>query len=126
MINTFIIDDDYLSILETMNTFNKNKSFKIVGLISQFKNFNNLLKDLIKADVIIVGKNVKQDILMLIVFYLMEDKSDYYLYFKSDNLAKSLDLIENSIYSKKDKRTFIINQNNFNNEIINIYNQCLI
>lgn len=50
----------------------------------------------------------------------MEDKSDYYLYFKSDNLAKSLDLIENSIYSKKDKRTFIINQNNFNNEIINI------
>ena len=58
MINTFIIDDDYLSILETMNTFNKNKSFKIVGLISQFKNFNNLLKDLIKADVIIVGKNV--------------------------------------------------------------------
>ena len=120
MINTFIIDDDYLSILETMNTFNKNKSFKIVGLISQFKNFNNLLKDLIKADVIIVGKNVKQDILMLIVFYLMEDKSDYYLYFKSDNLVKSLDLIENSIYSKKDKRTFIINQNNFNNEIINI------
>ena len=113
MINTFIIDDDYLSILETMHTFNKNKSFKIVGLISQFKNFNNLLKDLIKADVIIVGKNVKQDILMLIVFYLMEDKSDIYLYFKSDNLAKSLD-------SKKDKRTFIINQNNFNNEIINI------
>jgi len=44
MINTFIIDDDYLSILETMNTFNKNKSFKIVGLISQFKNFNNLLR----------------------------------------------------------------------------------
>ena len=68
MINTFIIDDDYLSILETMHTFNKNKSFKIVGLISQFKNFNNLLKDLIKADVIIVGKNVSKIFLCLLFF----------------------------------------------------------
>lgn len=120
MINTFIIDNDYESILDTINTFNKNKNYKIVGLISEFNNFNNLLKKLNNADVIIVGKNVKQDILMLIVFYLMEDKSNYYLYFKSDNLSKSLNLIENSIYNKKDKSTFIINQNSFNNEIINI------